>query len=142
MAASSILYYPSIHFRDENWVKRALLYWESVYRIVPVTYVPQDSDFIRQLKGDGLIRDIILDKDDDYDGILEKTAEKFIGLATGPNRPFVLRITDDRPVEPADANDFVNIYDDKVYDTLGQLFEEQGLASHNGNIYNMSARLG
>lgn len=142
MAASSILYYPSIHFRDEDWVKRALLYWDSVYRIVPVRYNPHDSDFIRRLKGDDLVRDIILDKDDDYDGIIERTAFKFLQLATGPNRPFGLRITDDQPIRPEDSNEFVNIYDNKVYNTLGELFVDEGLATHVNSVYNMSARLG
>ena len=49
MTPKSILYYPSIHFKDENWVKRALLYWDSVYRIVPVGGRLFDSDFIKEL---------------------------------------------------------------------------------------------
>jgi hypothetical protein len=37
------LYYPFIHFRDENWLKLALIYWSKVARIVPESYKTHDS---------------------------------------------------------------------------------------------------
>lgn len=53
-----ILYYPSIEFQSEEWVKHALLYWDRVRRIVPENYKPQDPDFIKELQDAGLIIDI------------------------------------------------------------------------------------
>ncbi len=53
-----ILYYPSIEFQSEEWVKNALLYWDRIRRIVPENYNPQDSDFIRELQEAGLIKNI------------------------------------------------------------------------------------
>lgn len=51
----SVLYYPTIEFIDESWVKRALLFWDHVYRIVPTGYKPNDSDELRELYDNGLI---------------------------------------------------------------------------------------
>jgi Family of unknown function (DUF6236) len=43
------LYFPYIHFRDDNWVKVAALYWPKMARIVPVGYPLRDSDTVRAL---------------------------------------------------------------------------------------------
>lgn len=43
------LYFPYIHFRDDNWVKVAALYWPKMARIVPVGYPTRDSDTVRAL---------------------------------------------------------------------------------------------
>src|SRR5437588_12611117 len=43
------LYYPSIEFNDDAWVKVAALYWDKLGRIVPSGYNPDDSDTIKQL---------------------------------------------------------------------------------------------
>lgn len=46
------LYYPYIHFQDENWLKLATLYWDRMGRIVPDKddVNAEDSDFVRALK--------------------------------------------------------------------------------------------
>lgn len=59
-----ILYYPTIEFQDETWVKSALTFWDKVYRIVPRGYNPNDSDEIYIAKQEGLIEDIFLSTDD------------------------------------------------------------------------------
>jgi hypothetical protein len=43
------LYYPSIMFKDDSWVKCAALYWDKMGRIVPSDYKPDDSTTVRQL---------------------------------------------------------------------------------------------
>ena len=43
------LYYPSLEFRDDGWVKFAALYWDSLGRIVPRTYRPKDSETVQRL---------------------------------------------------------------------------------------------
>lgn len=68
----SILYYPTIEFQDETWVKSALTFWDKIYRIVPREYHPNDSDEIYIAKQEGLIEDIFLSTND-----LEKTAIAF-----------------------------------------------------------------
>jgi len=43
------LYYPFIHFKDDNWVKLSALYWDQFWRIVPERYPPDDSPTVRAL---------------------------------------------------------------------------------------------
>lgn len=65
---NSILYYPTIEIRDEEWLKSALLVWDKVYRIVPKHHVPNDSDEIKEAIDNDLIRSITLE-DDDLKGV-------------------------------------------------------------------------
>src|SRR5262245_23759331 len=37
------VYYPHIHFRSRRWLRMALLYYESVSRIVPAGFDPEES---------------------------------------------------------------------------------------------------
>ena len=60
MKPNSILYYPHIEFQNEAWVKSSLLLWDHVYRIVPEGYSPNDSDEIKALVDEDLVRDIKL----------------------------------------------------------------------------------
>ena len=45
-SSGSILYFPSIEFNDENWVKASLLLWDRIYRITPNNYIPNDNETI------------------------------------------------------------------------------------------------
>jgi hypothetical protein len=65
---NSILYYPTIEIRDEEWLKSALLVWDKVYRIVPKDYSPNDTDEIKEAIDNDLIRSITLE-DDDVKGV-------------------------------------------------------------------------
>ncbi len=38
------LYHPHIHVRDVDWLKSAILYWDSVRRIVPANFPPDEAD--------------------------------------------------------------------------------------------------
>jgi Family of unknown function (DUF6236) len=42
MSSGISLYYPYIHITDEGWLKRSLLYWDKVRRIVPAGSPPDD----------------------------------------------------------------------------------------------------
>ena len=64
MKPNSILYYPHIEFQSEAWVKSSLLLWDHVYRIVPEDYTPNDSDEIKTLVDEDLVRNIKLDDKD------------------------------------------------------------------------------
>lgn len=57
-APHSVLYYPSIEFQSIEWLKKALLFWDHVYRIVPAGYSPNDSNEIKLFIEKGLIIDI------------------------------------------------------------------------------------
>lgn len=71
-ATRSVLYYPTLEFQSETWVKASLLFWDKIYRIVPPNYSTRDSDEIKIAISNGFIEDIELtDKD------LRRTADKF-----------------------------------------------------------------
>lgn len=69
--SDSILYYPSIDFASDAWVKASLLIWDRVYRIVPKGYNPKDSDAIREAVDAGMICDIHLEDNDRDETLLE-----------------------------------------------------------------------
>ncbi len=46
------LYYPFIHFRDESWLKLALIYWSKIARIVPDSFDTHDSEEVRTVQGE------------------------------------------------------------------------------------------
>ena len=62
MAKKTIgLYYPYIHFQDQNWLKRAALYWDKMGRIVPDLddVDAEDTDLVRALKYEvGFVEDL------------------------------------------------------------------------------------
>jgi hypothetical protein len=68
--SDSVLYYPSIEFQSDNWVKLSLLFWDKIYRIVPPSYTPCDSETVIEATRHGLIKNISVDDKD------KKIAEK------------------------------------------------------------------
>lgn len=76
-ASDSILYYPTIEFRDEAWLKAALLVWDHVYRIVPRSYIPRDSEGVRAAVAADRVRAVVLE-DGDYKDIYSEF-DQFLG---------------------------------------------------------------
>lgn len=70
---SSVLYYPTIEFMDEAWLKSSLCVWDKVYRIVPDSYYPKDSDEVKIAVDNGVVENITLTEHD-----LAQTADEFI----------------------------------------------------------------
>jgi len=58
MSFGKALYFPYIHFKDEDWLKYSLLYWDGVKRIVPKSYQPQDSAAVKLLADKNLIENV------------------------------------------------------------------------------------
>lgn len=71
-----VLYYPSIEFLDSNWLKSAILLWDKVYRIVPKSYRPYDSEEVIEAVEKDYVRNIVLTNDD-----LSITANQFIDFS-------------------------------------------------------------
>src|SRR6266480_950414 len=67
-----ILYYPTIEFQSDSWLKGALCVWDYVHRIIPPDYAPQDSDEAKEAIDSGCIRDIKLTSED-----LSECADRF-----------------------------------------------------------------
>jgi hypothetical protein len=53
------LYYPWMHFQDDQWVKLALLTWYNVARIRPPGVSNRDSELVRQITAE---TDFVIDK--------------------------------------------------------------------------------
>ena len=70
--SKEVLYYPTIEFFDETWLKASLCIWDKIYRIVPPSYNPKDSGEVKLAVDNGLVEDIRLNKSD-----LAQTAELF-----------------------------------------------------------------
>ncbi|MDA7978289.1 MAG: hypothetical protein MPJ50_05905 [Pirellulales bacterium] len=49
MVTTGALYYPYIHIRDLDWLKANLLIFPSVTRMIPMDFIPDDSDGVREL---------------------------------------------------------------------------------------------
>lgn len=79
LTSGSVLYYPTIEFQSDIWLKAAICVWEKVYRIVPPSYKPNDSDEVKEAIDAGLVESIKLEKGD-----LQKAAgdfQRFMGKA-------------------------------------------------------------
>lgn len=106
----SILYYPTLEFQSETWVKASLLFWDKIYRIVPSSYTTKDSDEIKIAISNGFIENIELTEKD-----LRRTADKFESFCT--------KI----PFNPAgfDSSTYeVRIHTDKIDEKLKAYFKQ------------------
>ncbi|WP_157537394.1 DUF6236 family protein [Kitasatospora azatica] len=54
------LYYPYVHFRDEEWIKAAALYWPRLARVVPPGFPISDPRLIKVLRSE---LDFVVDVD-------------------------------------------------------------------------------
>ena len=90
--SKEVLYYPTIEFFDETWLKASLCIWDKIYRIVPPSYNPKDSGEVKIAVDNGLVEDIRLNKSD-----LAQTAELFE------------LYLDDAPIVPAAVEGWENI---------------------------------
>jgi len=109
--SKSILYYPSIEFMEESWVKTALLFWDKIYRIVPESYSPIDSDEIKAAVAEGFIENIQLSYDD-----LKTTADQFELFCT--KLPFT-------PAGFESSNYEINLHHEKMDKRLQAIFASQ-----------------
>ncbi len=50
MSFGHALYYPHINLSNKNWIKHALLFWDSISRIVPQSIEPSDGEDIIKIK--------------------------------------------------------------------------------------------
>ena len=119
-----VLYYPSIEFQNIDILKKSLLIWDRVFRIVPRGYVPNDTAEIREAVASEAVVDLALD-----DGEKSQVAQRF------------LQFYEDRKslnnclVWPAgmDSESFTRLNPDKIDAKLLPLFEQLSRRlSHDG----------
>jgi hypothetical protein len=112
---SHALHYPTIEFHDVEALKRSLLVWDRIFRIVPTGYQPEDSAEVRTAVTAGAVVDLFVDND-------EKTlaAHKFLDFYAIRNNPQC------RLVWPAgfSTEAFTRINPEKIDAKLLPLFEQ------------------
>jgi len=125
--ADSVLYYPTIEFQSETWVKSTLSFWDNIYRIVPNGYRPNDSDEIYIAKQEGLIIDINLTAED-----LKQTAIDFERFCENANSlPAGL-----------DASLYeVRLHSDKIDDRLKPYFTQFSKSIDREGFYKLPSRI-
>ena len=56
MAFTDALYYPDIDIADEQWLRTALLYWNAVHTIVPISVKePYSTETAKILRSEGFL---------------------------------------------------------------------------------------
>lgn len=81
-AFSSALYYPHIDIKNERWLRNAVLFWDSIRTIVPISHrEPYTNDFTRSLSDEGILQPVRVSPDMEE---IEDIAEKAIDFITDP----------------------------------------------------------
>ncbi|MCX5426850.1 DUF6236 family protein [Streptomyces sp. NBC_00257] len=149
------LYYPYVHFRKEQWIKAAALYWPGLARVVPSGFPVTDSNLVKALREE---LDFVTDVDPteaaaavapDFLKIIEdhgpELRRRF--LATADTRPFNthngnlaelgmgLRIVNAEPTPPDDVRTLprderplAGLYPHEVDPRLAEVLRDGGLA--------------
>jgi len=117
----SVLYFPHIEVNDADWLKGALCIWDTVYRIVPEGYNPQDSHDVREAVDAGVLKNIDLSVKD-----LQETREQYHDfLASVAYLPDAL----DRPPRGT-----VEIHHEKLDERMiAELTDVLGVITRNGD---------
>lgn len=129
MKPNAILYYPHMEFQNEAWVKSSLLLWDHVYRILPEGYTPNDSDDIKTLVDEDLVRNIKLDDNDRAD-----TFDEFLKLCDKieNNIPAGLNPSDNERIHPGKIDSrlypYLDLIGDHFIDDNKWLHLSKGLA--------------
>lgn len=105
---NATLYYPNIEFCDSTWLKASLLIYDKIFRIVPRSYSPIDSDEVKIAVDKNLLEDIHLNQSD-----LEQTAQEYEQfLSSVPALPAAV-----------EGYDTVRLHEDKVDDRIRPILE-------------------
>jgi hypothetical protein len=126
------LYYPYIHFQDENWLKLALIYWSKISRIVPASFLTHDSKDVRLVQSElgAIVNSSPYDSAtaDDFVKFIIENADALrakYGIANANKWP-VQNDTLARAPEGTDAR-FSFIFHEKLGDELRNVLLHEGL---------------
>ena len=82
--SSSVLYYPTIDVKNEQWLRNAILFWDTIYTIVPVSIEePYKSKFSKKLQDEGILQPLIVSPDMEDIEDISAIAEDFITDPSG-----------------------------------------------------------
>lgn len=95
MAFSAALYYPYIDITNERWLRSAVLFWDSIRTIVPVSHrYPYSNDFARALYDEGVLNPVRVSSDMEE---VEQLTERVLEFLTDPASAGVMFDTDKYP---------------------------------------------
>lgn len=116
------LYFPHIEFRDTDWLKSSLLFWEGIKRVVPSGLQPEDSDLVKRLSDAGLVESV------DPSRYLDAAKARFLHRASwiAKSRP------DIRRQSPHLANDYRLVHVEKLDRKLLRRLVDTGAAKIEG----------
>lgn len=127
------LYYPYIHFRDPEWVKRTLLIFPHLVRMVPANFVPRDRfEIFEYLRAEGRRGPLIRNANMDTTGVLsaQKALKQRIekDLNTNP-RVFLRRYGAEAAARSRKPGSFgFQMHEGKVVSELLEWLKEKRLA--------------
>lgn len=128
MLNNSVLHYPTIEIENDTWLKSCLCVWDKVYRIVPASYQPNDSDEVKIAIDQGLVENITLSCED-----LEATAADFNEFWN--NVPFL----------PAgaerDEDEYIRLYPEKVDVKIRPMLEALSKKISNDGCFRLSKEI-
>ncbi|QYM96536.1 hypothetical protein FGI04_11480 [Dickeya ananatis] len=94
-AFSSALYYPHIDIKNERWLRSAILFWDSIRTIVPISHrEPYANYFTRSLSDEGILLPVRVSPDMEE---IEDVAEKALNFITDPASANVIYDIDHSP---------------------------------------------
>ncbi|KAA6329283.1 hypothetical protein EZS27_021894 [termite gut metagenome] len=118
MAFTKALFYPTIDIKNENWLKTAILFWDEISTIVPVSIDdPYQEHATQYLRDEGILKPIRVNPEQDY--IEELTTETlnylnstegFQLLTQGKNKSMTIH----RDKLPRDVSRIFDIYPEKL----------------------------
>lgn len=109
------LHYPTIEFHDVDALKRSLLVWDRVFRIVPQSYEPADQAEVRVAVSSGAVGNLLVEEQEKAEA-----ARKFLDFYAMRDKPTT------RLVWPAgfSSETFTRINPEKIDAKLVPLFEQ------------------
>lgn len=92
---SSALYYPHIDVKNDRWLRSAVLFWDSIRTIVPVSYSdPYSSDVARELSDEGVLVPVRVSSDMEE---IESLTDTVLDFLTDPVSASVMFSTENHP---------------------------------------------
>lgn len=91
--SSSVLYYPTIDVENEQWLRNAILFWDTIQTIVPISIKdPYKSKFSKNLHAEGILQPLVVSPDMEDIEEISSIAEDYITDPSGvsvlfPNMP-------------------------------------------------------
>ncbi|WP_414756034.1 DUF6236 family protein [Anabaena sp. CCY 9910] len=119
MAFTKALYYPWIDIRDEGWLKNAVLYWDHVHTIVPISVDnPYSNDTSQELLNEGLLSPFQVQSDMREIRDLTDDVFKYLDSQEGIEVLFAQEISETHRIHfdkiPDEIRELVEIHPDKL----------------------------